>query len=103
MKYSGESRRYVMIASKPPAEKWDPGRRTTYSNPIIVKNDKIMYRKLKKILIQHGENVSVSNSLIVNIINSYIEQGKKLKAVQKELDEKERVLARAKKLFEELL
>lgn len=82
MKISEGTAKHVMIAAKPSSDKWDSTRRKTYGDPVIAKDGKIMYRKLKRILTEHGENVSVSNDLIVDIINAYIAQGNELRRLR---------------------
>lgn len=44
-----------------------------------------MTTKLRRILREHGECVSMSNSLVLEILDAYAEKGKALKKAQEEI------------------
>ncbi len=76
----------VMITKKP-LDKWNKENRATENDPnIVTENYTLMTTKLRGILRDHGECVSISNSLVLEILDAYAEKGKALKKAQQEIE-----------------
>jgi hypothetical protein len=85
----------VMILNTP-LDKWNKDNRATTEDPIIsiwLKRDiegrtdgeyLLMTNKLRTILRDYGERVSISNSLVFEILDNYIKKSRKLKKVERE-------------------
>lgn len=83
----------VMITQQP-LNKWDVSQRATETDPNIVSSDgTLMTTKLRRILRDHGERVSISNALILEILDAYRAKSKELKRAQKRIEELETKLA----------
>lgn len=78
---------------KSPLNKFDAKNRATDTDPVIVTRDgDLMTTKLYKILRDYGENVAVSNSLVLEILGAYRKKSKRLKRLEKENEELRRAL-----------
>ena len=85
----------VMITKKP-LDKWNKGNRATENDPVIATdNCTLMTTKLRRILRDHGECVSVSNSLLLEVLDAYVDRGEKLKKAQREIKELKAQLAKS--------
>ncbi len=81
----------VMITNGPVKEKWDISYRATETNTNIVTDSGVlMTTKLRRILKDHGECVSISNSLVLEILEGYIRKSSKLKKLLRENEELKR-------------
>ena len=76
----------VMI-TKRPTNKWDPENRATANDPrIATASGTLMTKKLRGILYQYGECVSVSNKLILELLNAYIKARADLKRAERKIE-----------------
>ena len=76
----------TVIITKKPLDKWNKDNRATENDPVIATQDyTLMTTKLRRILREHGECVSMSNSLVLEILDAYAEKGKALKKAQEEI------------------
>lgn len=83
----------VMITKKP-LDKWNTSQRATETDPNIVTYDgTLMTTKLRRILRDHGERVSISNNIVLEILDAYCSKSKQLKSAQKRIAELEKELA----------
>ena len=84
----------TVVITKKPLDKWNKSNRATQNDPVIVTGDcTLMTTKLRGILRDHGECVSISNSLILEILDAYAKKGKALKKAEKEIEQLKAQLA----------
>ena len=84
----------TVVILKKPLDKWNRGNRATENDPVIATdNCTLMTTKLRRILRDHGECVSLSNSLVLEILDAYAEKGKALKKAEQEIKDLKAQLA----------
>ena len=84
------TKQYKVMILNNPLDKWGKKNRATMTDPIVVTGDKkignvLMISKLRKILRDYGERVSIDNSLTLDILEAYVKKSRKLRAAEKEI------------------